>query len=37
MHWFAVKRSRYLILRVPETSPWAQEFADGVNCVRAIP
>jgi hypothetical protein len=32
-----VKRSRYLILRVPETWPWAQEFADAVNRVRAIP
>jgi hypothetical protein len=32
-----VKRSRYLILRVPETWPWAQEFAAAVNRVRAIP
>lgn len=32
-----VKRSRYLILRVPKTWPWAKEFADAVNCVRAIP
>jgi hypothetical protein len=32
-----VKRSRHLILRVPETWPWAQEFADAVNRVRAIP
>jgi hypothetical protein len=32
-----VKRSRYLILRVPETWPWAQEFADAVNRIRAIP
>ena len=33
----SVKRSRYLILRVPETWPWAQEFAAAVNRVRAIP
>jgi hypothetical protein len=32
-----IKRSRYLILRVPETWPWAQEFAAAVNHVRAIP
>lgn len=32
-----VKRSRHRILRVPETWPWAQEFADAVNRVRAIP
>ena len=32
-----VKRSRYLILRVPQTWPWAQEFAAAVNRVRAIP
>jgi DDE family transposase len=32
-----VKRSRYLILRVPETWPWAREFAAAVNRVRAIP
>jgi hypothetical protein len=32
-----VKRSRYLILRVPETWPWAKEFADAINRVRAIP
>ena len=32
-----VKRSRYLILRVPETWPWAAEFAAAVNRVRAIP
>lgn len=31
-----IKRSRHLILRVPETWPWAQEFA-AVNRVRAIP
>jgi hypothetical protein len=32
-----VKRSRYLILRIPQTWPWAQEFAAAVNRVRAIP
>ncbi|WP_279637749.1 transposase [Mycobacterium innocens] len=32
-----VKRSRNLILRVPETWPWAKEFASAVNRVRAIP
>jgi len=32
-----VKRSRHLILRIPETWPWAKEFADAVNRVRAIP
>ncbi|KAA8946862.1 transposase, partial [Mycobacterium sp.] len=32
-----VKRSRYLILRIPQTWPWAKEFADAVNRVRAIP
>ena len=32
-----VRRSRYVILRVPETWPWAQDFADAVNRVRAIP
>jgi hypothetical protein len=32
-----VKRSRYLILRIPETWPWVQEFAVAVNRVRAIP
>ncbi|TVS74592.1 transposase, partial [Mycobacterium helveticum] len=32
-----VKRSRYLILRVPQTWPWAKEFADAINRVRAIP
>ena len=26
-----------LILRVPQTWPWAQQFADAVNRVRAIP
>ena len=31
-----IKRSRHLILRVPETWPWAQEFADALNRVRAI-
>lgn len=31
-----IKRSRRLILRVPETWPWAQEFADALNRVRAI-
>lgn len=32
-----VKRSRHLILRIPETWPWAEEFAAAVNRVRAIP
>ena len=32
-----VKHARYLILRVPETWPWAQEFAAAVNRVRAFP
>jgi hypothetical protein len=32
-----VKRSRHLILRVPQTWPWAQDFAAAVNRVRAIP
>ena len=31
------KRSRHLILRVSETWPWANEFADALNRVRAIP
>ena len=32
-----VRRSRYLILRIPESWPWAKEFADAVNRVQAIP
>lgn len=32
-----VKRSRNLILRIPETWPWAQDFAAAVNRVQAIP
>ena len=32
-----VRHARRLILRIPETWPWAQEFADAVNRVRAIP
>jgi hypothetical protein len=32
-----VKRARHLILRIPETWPWAQQFADAINRVRAIP
>lgn len=32
-----VKRSRYLILRIPQTWPWAEDFAAAVNRVRAIP
>ena len=32
-----VRHTRYLILRIPETWPWAKEFADAVNRVRAIP
>jgi hypothetical protein len=31
-----VKRARHLILRIHETWPWAQQFADAVNRVRAI-
>ena len=32
-----VRRSRYLILRIPESWPWAKDFADAVNRVQAIP
>jgi hypothetical protein len=32
-----VNHARYLILRVPQTWPWAQQFADALNRVRAIP
>lgn len=32
-----IKRSRHLILRVPQTWPWAQAFADALNRVRVIP
>jgi len=32
-----VHRSRYLILRIPESWPWAKDFADAVNRVQAIP
>jgi hypothetical protein len=32
-----VRHARRLILRIPETWPWAQEFAHAVNRVRAIP
>ena len=32
-----VRHTRRLILRIPETWPWAREFADSVNRVRAIP
>src|SRR6201997_3948349 len=32
-----VKRSRNLYLRIPETWPWAEEFAAAANRVRAIP
>ncbi len=32
-----VKHARHPILRVPHTWPWAQEFADAINRVRAIP
>jgi hypothetical protein len=32
-----VKRARYLYLRIRETWPWAQDFAEAVNRVRAIP
>lgn len=32
-----VKRSRHLILRIPETWPWAQQFADAINRAQAIP
>ena len=32
-----IRHSRNLILRMPRTWPWAQEFADALNRVRAIP
>jgi hypothetical protein len=32
-----VKHSRNLVLRIPETWPWAHEFAAALNRVRAIP
>lgn len=32
-----VKRSRNLILRIPQTWPWAQDFAAAINRVQAIP
>ena len=32
-----VNHSRMLILRIPETWPWAQQFADAFNRVLAIP
>lgn len=32
-----IKHARHLILRIPETWPWATELADAVNRVRAIP
>ncbi|KZS62929.1 hypothetical protein A4G26_28085 [Mycobacterium kansasii] len=32
-----VRRSRHLFLRISETWPWAQEFADAFNRVLAIP
>jgi hypothetical protein len=32
-----VKHSRNLILRIPENWPWAQQFADAINRVQAIP
>jgi hypothetical protein len=32
-----VRHSRHLILRIPETWPWAKQFADALNRVRAIP
>ena len=32
-----VKRSRHLILRIPQTWPWAKQFANALNRVRAIP
>ena len=32
-----VKHSRNLILRIPQTWPWAQDFAAAVNRVQAIP
>lgn len=31
-----VKHSRQLILRIPQTWPWAQQFADAINRVRAL-
>lgn len=32
-----IKRSRCLILRIPHTWPWAQQFAAAGNRIRAIP
>jgi Transposase DDE domain group 1 len=32
-----IRHARHLILRIPETWPWAQEFADAFNRVLAIP
>jgi hypothetical protein len=29
--------SRAVVEHLTKTWPWAQEFADAVNCVRAIP
>lgn len=32
-----ISHSRNLILRIPQTWPWAQQFADAINRVRALP
>ncbi|UQX09512.1 transposase [Candidatus Mycobacterium methanotrophicum] len=32
-----INHSRHLFLRIPETWPWAHEFADAFNRVLAIP
>jgi hypothetical protein len=32
-----INHSRHLILRIPETWPWANEFADALNRIRALP
>ena len=32
-----VKHARHLILRIPQTWPWAEEFAAAINRVHAIP
>jgi hypothetical protein len=32
-----INHSRHMILRIPQTWPWANEFADALNRIRAIP
>lgn len=32
-----INHSRHLIVRIPQTWPWATEFADALNRVRALP